>query len=143
MVIELFGEILKLAVLGGLALAGILTILIWKKNLATKVTYMRFIVQVTAVVAVFYLFTYTVWQLVVLAVILIMPLILGRFFCGWLCPFALYMDIITLVRKTAKVRYRNLPDRLNRLLHNFRYVLLLFFILVPFISDSNGTSFIV
>jgi ferredoxin-type protein NapH len=133
MIMELLGEILKLAVLAGLALAGILTILIWKKNLATKVTYMRLIVQVTAVVAVFYLFTYPVWQLVVLAVILIMPLILGRFFCGWLCPFALYMDIITLVRKTAKVRYRNLPDHLNRFLHNFRYVLLLFFILVPFI----------
>jgi polyferredoxin len=117
----------------GLAIAGILVILIWKKGLATKVTYLRFVIQVVAMVAVFYLFTYSVWQLIVLIAILIMPIVLGRFFCGWLCPFGLYMDAITLIRKALKVRYRNLPDKLNKFLHNFRYVLLLFFLIVPFI----------
>jgi polyferredoxin len=130
---ELIGEILKLTVLAGLALAGILVILIWKKGLATKVTYLRFVIQVVSMVAVFYLFTYPVWQLLVLVVILIMPIVLGRFFCGWLCPFGLYMDVITLIRKAFKIRYRNLPDKLNKFLHNFRYVLLLFFLILPFI----------
>jgi len=130
---ELIGEILKLTVLAGLAIAGILVILIWKKGLATKVTYLRFLIQVVAMVAVFYLFTYPIWQLIVLIVILVMPIVLGRFFCGWLCPFGLYMDAITLIRKAFKVRYRNLPDKLNKFLHNFRYVLLLFFLIVPFI----------
>lgn len=130
---ELLGEILKLTVLAGLALAGILVILIWKKGLATKVTYLRFVIQVVSMVAVFYLFTYPVWQLLVLVVILIMPIVLGRFFCGWLCPFGLYMDVITLIRKAFKIRYRNLPDKLNKFLHNFRYVLLLFFLILPFI----------
>jgi len=130
---ELLGEILKLTVLAGLALAGILVILIWKKGLATKVTYLRFVIQVVAMVAVFYLFTYPIWQLVVLIVILVMPLVLGRFFCGWLCPFGLYMDVITLIRKASKIRYRNLPDKLNKVLHNLRYVFLLFFLIVPFI----------
>jgi polyferredoxin len=133
MIMELVGEILKLTVLAGLAIAGILVILIWKKGLATKVTYLRFVIQVVAMVAVFYLFTYPVWQLIVLIVILIMPIVLGRFFCGWLCPFALYMDAITLIRKAFKMRYRNLPDKLNKFLHNFRYVLLLFFLILPFI----------
>jgi polyferredoxin len=133
MIMELVGEILKLTVLAGLAIAGILVILIWKKGLATKVTYLRFVIQVVAMVAVFYMFTYPVWQLIVLIVILVMPIVLGRFFCGWLCPFALYMDAITLIRKAFKVRYRNLPDKLNKILHNFRYVLLLFFLIVPFI----------
>jgi len=133
MIMELIGEILKLTVLAGLAIAGILVILIWKKGLATKVTYLRFLIQVVAMVAVFYLFTYPIWQLIVLIVILVMPIVLGRFFCGWLCPFGLYMDAITLIRKAFKVRYRNLPDKLNKFLHNFRYVLLLFFLIVPFI----------
>jgi polyferredoxin len=133
MIMELLGEILKLTVLAGLAIAGILVILIWKKGLATKVTYLRFVIQVVAMVAVFYLFTYPVWQLIVLIAILIIPIVLGRFFCGWLCPFGLYMDAITLIRKALKVRYRNLPDKLNKFLHNFRYVLLLFFLIVPFI----------
>jgi polyferredoxin len=130
---ELVGEALKLTVLAGLAIAGILVILIWKKGLATKVTYLRFVIQVVAMVAVFYLFTYPIWQLIVLIVILVMPIVLGRFFCGWLCPFALYMDAITLIRKAFKVRYRNLPDKLNKFLHNFRYVLLLFFLILPLI----------
>jgi polyferredoxin len=133
MIMQLIGEILKLTVLAGLTLAGILVILIWKKGLATKVTYLRFLIQAVALVAVFYLFTYPVWQLIVLIVILVMPLVLGRFFCGWLCPFGLYMDAITLIRKAAKVRYRILPDKLNKFLHNFRYVLLLFFLIVPFV----------
>ncbi len=133
MIMELIGEILKLTVLAGLAIAGILVILIWKKGLATKVTYLRFLIQVVSMVAVFYLFTYPIWQLIVLIVILVMPIVLGRFFCGWLCPFGLYMDAITLIRKAFKVRYRNLPEKLNKFLHNFRYVLLLFFLIVPFI----------
>ena len=131
MIMQLLGEVLKLTVLAGLAIGGILVILIWKKGLATKVTYLRFLVQVTAMVAVFYMFTYPVWQFVLMAVILLLPLFLGRVFCGWLCPFALYMDAITLIRKAVKVRYRLLPDKLNKFLHNFRYVLLLVFLLIP------------
>jgi len=133
MIFEILGEILKLTVLAGLAIAGILVILLWKKNLANKVTYLRFLVQVVTLVAVFYLFTYPIWQLIVLIVILVLPLFLGRFFCGWLCPFALYMDAITLIRKAVKVRYRLLPDKLNKFLHNFRYILLLIFLIIPFV----------
>ncbi len=133
MIMELVGESLKLTVLAGLAIAGILVILIWKKVLATKVTYLRFVIQAVSLAAIFYLFTYPVWQLIVLLVILIMPIVLGRFFCGWLCPFGLYMDALTLIRKVFNVRYRNLPDKLNKILHNFRYVLLLFFLILPFI----------
>jgi polyferredoxin len=131
MIMQLLGEILKLTVLAGLALAGILVIVIWKKGLATKVTYLRFLIQAVAMVAVFYMFTYPVYQLIILIVILVMPLVLGRFFCGWLCPFGFYMDAITLIRKVSKVRYRILPDRLNKALHNLRYVLLLVFLMLP------------
>jgi polyferredoxin len=133
MALELLGEALKLTVLAGLVLAGILVTLIWKKDRATKVTYLRFLVQAASFVAVFYMFTYPVWQLIVLAVILIMPIVLGRFFCGWLCPFGFYMDAITLIRKAAKIRHRDLPEKLNVALHNLRYVLLVFFLLVPFV----------
>ena len=123
MIMQLIGEILKLTVLIGLTLAGIIVILLWKKGRATKVTYLRFLIQIVATVAVFYMFTYPIWQLVVLIVILVLPLFLGRLFCGWLCPFGLYMDAITVVRKIIKVRYRTLPDKLNKLLH-IQYFLL-------------------
>jgi ferredoxin-type protein NapH len=131
--IEILGETLKLVVLAGLAIAGILVIQIWKKGLATKVTYLRFVVQAVTFVAVFYMFTFSVWQLIILAVILIMPIIFGRLFCGWLCPFGLYMDAITLIRKAARIRHRDLSEKLNKALHNLRYFLLLFFLIAPVI----------
>jgi len=133
MVMELVAESLKLTVLAGLAIAGILVILIWKKNRTIKVTYIKFVIQVVSFAAIFYLYTYPVRPLLILAVILIMPIVLGRFFCGWICPFGLYMDVLTLIRKTFKIRYRILPDKLNKFLHNFRYVLLLFFLILAFI----------
>ena len=131
MIMSILGEALKLMVLSGLTLAGILVILIWKKGLSTKVTYLKFIVQVTSFVAFFYLFTFPIWLLIVLIVILVLPLVLGRFFCGWICPFGFYMDLITIVRKAFKVRHRDLPDRFNKFLHNFRYIILLIFLVSP------------
>jgi ferredoxin-type protein NapH len=133
MIMQMIGETLKLMVLAGLAIAGLLVILIWKKGLATKVTYLRFVIQVTALAAFFYMFTYPIWLLIVLIVILAMSIILGRFFCGWICPFGFYMDLITVVRKVFKIRHRDLSERLNTFLHNFRYVLLLIFLILPFI----------
>jgi ferredoxin-type protein NapH len=130
MVMEVVAELLKLTVLAALVLAGILVILIWKRNRTTKVTYLKFFVQAVSFVAIFYLFTYTVRPLLIVAVVLLMPIVLGRFFCGWLCPFGLYMDVITVIRKVFKVRYRNLPEKLNKFLHNFRYVLLLLFLIL-------------
>ena len=128
MTMEILAESLKLTMLAALAIAGILVILIWKKNRTTKVTYLKFVIQVVSLAAIFILFTYPVKPLFILAVILIMPIVLGRFFCGWICPFGLYMDVLTLIRKTFKIRYISLSDKLNKFLHNFRYVLLLFFL---------------
>jgi ferredoxin-type protein NapH len=131
MAFEFLGEALKLIVLAGLATAGILTILIWKKGQATKVTYIRFIIQAVATIAFFYIFTYPIWMLIMLIVIFVMPILLGRLFCGWMCPFGLYMDLITVARKASKIRHRDLPDRLNKFLHSFRYALLLVFLILP------------
>jgi polyferredoxin len=126
--------------LAGLAIAAILVILIWKKNRTIKVTYIKFVIQVVSFAAIFYLFTYSVKPLLILGVILIMPIVLGRFFCGWICPFGLYMDILTLIRKIFRIRYINLSEKLNNFLHNFRYVLVLFFLVLPIILISIEQS---
>ena len=135
MIIELVAELLKLAILLVLSVTGILAILIWKKDRKTKITYIRFVVQIASFALIFYLFMYPVRPLIILATILIMPIILGRFFCGWICPFGLYMDIFTLIRKAFKIRNRILSNRLNKFLHNFRYLILLFFLILPLIIN--------
>jgi len=143
MVMELVAELLKLTILAGLAIAGVLVITIWKKNQTIKITYIRSIIQLASLAAVYYLFTFTVRALYIVAFILIMSIVLGRFFCGWICPFGLYMDVLTFIRKALKIRYRILPDRLNKLLHNLRYAIVLFFLgLAPvlYILDQPSTS---
>ncbi|MBX5321097.1 MAG: 4Fe-4S binding protein [Candidatus Bathyarchaeota archaeon] len=132
MLLEIISELLKLTIFAGLALAGILAILIWKKNLTTKVTYLRTFVQVVAMIAFFYIFSYTTWLLLILVVIFAISIVLGRFFCGWLCPFGLYLDLVAVIRKTLNTRYWSLPEKLNRSLHILRYLLLVFFIVLPF-----------
>jgi ferredoxin-type protein NapH len=130
---ELIAESLKLTALAGMTIAVTLIILIWKRNRTTKATYIRFVIQTLSFAAVFYLFTYPVKPLFILGFILIMPIVFGRFFCGWICPFGLYMDVLTLMRKKLQIRYRNLPNKLNNFLHNLRYVLIFFFLILPFI----------
>jgi polyferredoxin len=133
MALEILGEALKLTILAGLAIAGTLVILIWKKNLATRVSYLRILTATVSTVAIFYIFTYPLWLLLMLTIILVLTIFIGRFFCGWVCPFGLYMDLFTTIRKTAKTRHRNLPERLNKALHRLRYLLLVFFLILPFL----------
>jgi hypothetical protein len=48
---ELIGDILRLTVLAGLAVAGIVAVLLWKKNLATRASAVRLVVQAVAFTA--------------------------------------------------------------------------------------------
>ena len=132
MLLKIISELLKLTVFAGLVFAGVLIILIWKKDLKTKVSYMRLFIQIMALIGLFYLFSCTNSLLLILFTIFAMTLILGRFFCGWLCPFGLYFDLVAVIRKRLNVRYWSLSEKLNRNLNRFRYVLLFFFIVLPF-----------
>jgi len=130
--LQVVSEILKLTVFAGLTLAGILAILIWKKDLKTKITYMRFLVQAASMVAFYLLFSYTTELLLILAAIFVLSIFWGRLFCGWLCPFGFYMDLTAVVRKAFKARYWNIPDKLNKALDKLRYAILAFFLCLPF-----------
>jgi polyferredoxin len=58
---------------------------------------------------------------------------LGRFYCGWLCPLGLIMDLEILARKALKIRHRLIPDKLNVALHKSRYAILLLFLVLPIV----------
>jgi polyferredoxin len=134
MALELLGDTLRLMVLTGLAIAGVTAVLLWLKNKTRKVTYLRFIMGAVSVAAIFYMFTFTqIWFLLVVAVILLMTIPLGRLFCGWICPFGFYMDLISQLRKVMRIRYRLIPERLNGALNRFRYLVLAFFLILPFV----------
>ena len=59
-----------------------------------------------------------------------MSIVLGRFFCGWLCPFGLYMDLITRARKAFRLRHLSFSEKTNTALGQFRYVIIAVFLVL-------------
>jgi ferredoxin-type protein NapH len=82
---------------------------------------------------------------IVFGLVIVMSLVLGRFFCGWLCPFGLYMDLLIRIRKVAKKRHLNFSEKTNIMLRQSRYVIIAAFIIMSFIFGSSvvfGTELI-
>ncbi len=119
----LAGAILAGTVAAGLALAGILVILIWKKDRTRKLRYLRFFIQTVSLVGIFYSFTLALWLSAFFIVIFAATFLAGRFFCGWICPFGFYMDLVALVRQKTGVKYWGLPEKVNTALNKLRYVI--------------------
>jgi len=127
-------DVLSLTIYAGLVLAGILVILMWMKNRTRKITVLRFFVQTVSLLVIFStILLISQWNSLLLAIIIfVLPVFFGRFFCGWLCPFGLYQDFISLVRKIFRVRYVNLPERANRYLHKLKYIIAASMLTLPF-----------
>lgn len=130
MIWEIVGDILRISALATFGIAGILTILIWKQNLRTRVTYIRLIIQAVAFATIFYLFSKLI-PLLYFLILFPITIVIGRLYCGWFCPFGFIMDVIALIKRRFKKSYRVLPDKLNRSLHKLRYVILLFILFLP------------
>jgi polyferredoxin len=142
----LLGTLLAATVLVGLAIAGSLIILIWKKDLTKKLSYIRLFVQVVSLVVIFYSFTLPLWLSLFVLGIFAVTIFSGRFFCGWICPFGFYMDIVALIRQKLKIRYHVLPEKVNVDLHKFRYLIAAAILISPLflgaltITDVSGVQ---
>jgi ferredoxin-type protein NapH len=73
---------------------------------------------------------------IVIGLVAIAALILGRFFCGWLCPLGLYQDLLTRLRKTLRVRHRQFSDSNSKKLSQSRYVIIAAFMILSVIFAS-------
>lgn len=75
---------------------------------------------------------------IVIGLVMVSSIFLGKFLCGWVCPFGLYMDLITKLRKTLKIRHRNLSENFNEKFHQLGYVILALIILICFFLGSEA-----
>ena len=73
---------------------------------------------------------------IVVGLLVFASIILGRFFCGWLCPFGLYMDVLTRIRKAARLRHLSVSEKTNKMLSQSRYVIIAFFLIFSVILGS-------
>ena len=86
--------------------------------------------------AVFYSTTGLEKLFIVFGLVIVMSIVLGRVFCGWLCPFGLYMDVLTRIRKAFGRRHLILSEKTNEALGQFRYIIIAIFIILSVIFGS-------
>jgi NosR/NirI family nitrous oxide reductase transcriptional regulator len=138
--LETISQILLMVVAVGLVTAGSLAIIIWMKNLTKKLSILRVFIQLVSTVGILItlLFIPLPWNpilsgltfsiayrlTIVFALIVVGTLVFGRFFCGWLCPFVLYMELLTRLRKFLRIPHLNLSERMNNALDVLRYVII-------------------
>ncbi len=73
---------------------------------------------------------------IVIGLVAVASIILGRLFCGWLCPFGLYQDVLTKIRKATRLRHLNVSEKTNKALGQSRYVIIAVFLILSVIFAS-------
>jgi ferredoxin-type protein NapH len=74
--------------------------------------------------------------LIVFGTLIVMSIVLGRFFCGWLCPFGLYMDVLTRIRKAFKKQHLSVSPKTTTALGQSRYIIIAIFMILSIIFGS-------
>ena len=77
---------------------------------------------------------------VVFGIIILASVILGRAWCGWVCPFGLYVDLMTRLRKALKIRRRNFSDKFNERFHQLSYLILALIIILSVVFASQALT---
>jgi ferredoxin-type protein NapH len=73
---------------------------------------------------------------VVVGSLLVASLVLGRAFCGWMCPFGLYQDVLTRIRKAFRLRHLSFSESTSAKLGQARYIIIAVFLILSVIFGS-------
>ena len=69
----------------------------------------------------------------------LLVIILGRLWCGWLCPIGLIQDILLRIRKRLGIAYWDVSPKAATLFNQMGYVILF---LIAFLSFAVGVTFL-
>jgi len=75
---------------------------------------------------------------VVFGLIIVLSVVLGRWWCGWVCPFGLYLDVVTRVRKMLKIKHRSFSDGFNEKFHQLSYVILALILVISVLFGAEA-----
>jgi len=75
---------------------------------------------------------------IVIGLLVIASIILGKFFCGWICPFGLYMDVLTRIRKISRLRHLQFSKKTNMAISQSRYVIIAVILILSIIFASGA-----
>ena len=76
-------------------------------------------------------------SLVEFIAVMLLTIVMGRWFCGWLCAFGAYNDLIYFIsKKVFKVKFK-VNEKVDSILKYVKYVVLIFIIIVSWTMGSN------
>ena len=75
---------------------------------------------------------------ITLGLMILLSLVIGRAFCGWICPFGLYNDLMIRIRKLFKKRHLNFSEKTNKAIGQLRYVIIAAFLILSVILGSQA-----
>ena len=73
---------------------------------------------------------------IVIGSLVVAALVFGRSYCGWLCPFGLFQDVLTRIRKVTKLKHRTFSESTNKKLSQSRYIIIATFLILSVIFGS-------
>jgi polyferredoxin len=75
-----------------------------------------------------------------LGVFAALAIVLGKSWCGWLCPFGVVQDWVTRLRRLLGIREAELGEPHKRRISKLKYVLLLYMTLMPILYSAGLLS---
>ncbi|MDR2700020.1 MAG: 4Fe-4S binding protein [Nitrososphaerota archaeon] len=73
---------------------------------------------------------------IVVGSLVVAALVFGRGYCGWLCPFGLFQDVLTRIRKATKLQHRSFSESTSKKLSQSRYIIIAIFLILSVIFGS-------
>lgn len=77
---------------------------------------------------------------IVFGIVILASVLLGRWWCGWVCPFGLYLDVVTRIRKALKIKHRDFSKNFNEKFHQFSYVILALLLLISVVFGAQAIA---
>ena len=69
--------------------------------------------------------------------VMLLTIVMGRWFCGWLCAFGAYNDLIYFISKKIFKGKFKVNEKVDSILKYVKYVVLIFIIIVSWTMGSN------
>jgi len=77
---------------------------------------------------------------IIFGIVIVAAVLLGRFWCGWICPFGLYIDLVSRLRKALRIKHRNFSPSFNAKFHQMAYVIIALMLILSVIFGSQAIA---
>ena len=82
-----------------------------------------------AIITALFILVFQVFHIAFMLITFVAALLLGRIWCGYICPLGFYQEMISLLRKKLRIPGLSIPSRMKSALKPIRYIILVAFVI--------------